>query len=321
MNAPEYRRDPVTGRWVILAPQRAERPIDPFGDAVHCPFCPGHERQTPPELFAIRPAGSNPDDPDWTVRVIPNRYPAVQNDVTPDGDFEDRWPGYGRHELVIECREHHLPPGDDFPNTDVLTVWQQRLTILAADPRLVAATIFKNCGAEAGASLEHPHSQIIATPFVPPVLNEEWVGSRESYEVHRRCLFCVLLDQSPTILENSSFRAIPAPAPRFAYETWILPRHHESRFESCTDLVALASLLLTLGQALSQTIPDLGFNLILHSAPLRTPETSYFHWHLELLPRTSKAAGFEWGAGIPITVVTPEAAAATLSAKIKAMSS
>ena len=334
-NTPEYRRDPVTGRWVLIAPERAARPLALSHVKPHdrrdterdrCPFCEGREENTPLERFAIRAPGSVANGPGWQLRVVPNKFPAVRPlaNTDPIGrGLLESVPGHGEHELVIPCSRHESNPVR-LTNAEfavMLCAYRERLLALAADSRLAYATIFQNVGAEAGASLAHLHAQILATPFVPDGVAQELEGSKNHFARAGRCVFCDLLSHESRaaerlVLETPNFVALLPFAGRFAYETWVLPRTHESRYEALTDELALelAEVLRIVLSKLDAVLDEPAYNYFLHTAPLRSPELPHYHWHLEIIPRTARAAGFEWGSGCFINTVAPERAAAELRA-------
>ncbi|MDY3556742.1 hypothetical protein R5W24_005912 [Gemmata sp. JC717] len=331
---PQLRRDPVTGRWVLIAPQRAQRPINLPGHApTHrtngerhpCPFCPGQEADTPNEVYAVRDAGTAPDGPGWHLRIVPNMYPAVRPDVGPPApaaaDLFVTAPAFGTAEVLIDCAQHYDDPTQlsDKQFADVFRAYRARMTALAADPRLAHVSVFKNVGAEAGASLGHLHSQMIATPVVPELMRTELDGAEGHYARTGRCVFCTLVrdelaDGSRVVARSERFVIATAFAPRFAYEMWLLPVAHESRYEALTDAGAdeLAALLKRALVALDRVQNAPAYNWFLHTSPLRTGELPHYHWHLEVLPRTARPAGLEWGFGCHITTVAPEQAAAEL---------
>lgn len=331
---PEFRRDPVTGRWVIVAPERSLRPMglkgaEPAhrtnGEQTICPFCPGQEEYTPHEVIAYREPGTERDGPGWRLRVVPNKFPAVRPidgaaGHKPGGLFE-RFPGAGWHEVVIETPEHVSSPAklSDKQFRDMFRACQARLIALADDPALCYASVFKNVGAEAGASLGHTHSQIVATPIVPEIIRLELVGADDYYAAHRRCVFCDIVEQERAhgvrvVGETENVVAIAPFAPRFAYEVWVLPRGHASRYESATEplLDELAALMKRVVKGLDRVLASPAYNWFLHTAPLRSAELPHYHWHFEIIPRTARPAGFEWGTGCFVTAVTPERAAAEL---------
>lgn len=333
---PEYRRDPVTGRWVVIAPERSQRPLalshtlpharwDAERDA--CPFCEGREDRTPPEVYAVRRPGTRPDDPGWRLRVIPNRFPAVRptavgNPATGSELFQAR-PGVGVHELVVECPEHRSNPVtlSDADAREVFLAYRARVAALSADPRFAYVTVFKNVGAEAGASLAHLHSQIVATPMVPDAVRLELDGSAGYHRRHGRCVFCDVLRAElasgvRVVAETEHLVAVAAYAGRFAYEVWVLPREHDSRYEAIPDELTdeLGRLTRDLFARYDSVLGLPAYNYYLHTGPAREPNLPHYHWHLELTPRTARPAGFEWGAGCFINAVPPERAAAELRA-------
>src|SRR5438128_2716409 len=198
---PELRRDPVVGRWVIVAPERADRPhallrsqTDP-DDEDGCPFCPGNEPMTPPELLARRAAGTEPNRPGWTLRVVPNRFPALRTEermTRSATGLYDAMAGVGAHEVIVETAEHRRPMPQQTAEQieQVLRAAQERMLDLSRDVRLRSAIFFKNSGLAAGATLSHPHSQLLALPVVPLELQQELSGARRHFEEKERCIFC-----------------------------------------------------------------------------------------------------------------------------------
>jgi UDPglucose--hexose-1-phosphate uridylyltransferase len=230
-------------------------------------------------------------------------------------------PGFGRSEIVIECSEHVSAPTDltDEQFAAVFRAYRDRTLALADDSQLAYAAIFKNVGAEAGASLGHTHSQIVATPVIPELVETEMAGGREFLARTGRCVFCDLVGReiasgARVVLRSEHFLVVTAFAPRFACELWILPIEHSSRFETMTERLALelAGVLKRALAALDIVQAEPAYNWYLHTAPLRSGELPYYHWHLEILPRTARPAGLEWGYGCFITTVAPETAAAEL---------
>jgi UDPglucose--hexose-1-phosphate uridylyltransferase len=326
---PELRKDPVVGRWVIISTERARRPTDfqrepvrPRGET--CVFCPGNEDKTPPEILAGRPSDSAPNGPGWTYRVVPNKFPAlrIEGDLEPTGEgLFDRMNGVGAHEVVIETPDHRasLATMPVEAIAEVLCAFRERLLDLKKDPRFEYVLVFKNHGEAAGASLEHPHSQLIATPITPIMVTEELEGSLRYWEMKERCVWCDIVRQERrggqrVILEEGGFVALAPFAPRFPFETWILPTQHRAAFEESDvdELRGLAALLGAFMRRLSDTLTQPPFNFTLHTAPLRTDALDYFHWHLEIIPKLANVAGFEWGSGFFINPMPPENAAAAL---------
>jgi UDPglucose--hexose-1-phosphate uridylyltransferase len=330
---PELRRDPIVGRWVIISTERARRPSDFPAPRWRrrggpCAFCAGQEARTPDEVWALRPGGSEPNRPGWTVRVVPNKFPAlrIEGELERTGEgLYDRMSGVGAHEVVIESPEHdaaieRLPV---WHLAEVLRAYRERSRDLAKDPRLEYVMVFKNHGEPAGASLEHAHSQLIATPIVPIMVEEELAGALQHFRIKQRCIWCDIVrqerrDRVRVVHEEGGFVALSPFAPRFPFETWILPVTHRSSFEDSPveELTPLATLLSRVLRALSRYLGDPPYNFMLHSAPLRTPSLDHFHWHLEITPTLTRVAGFEWGTGFFINPTPPEEAAQYLRGEV-----
>jgi UDPglucose--hexose-1-phosphate uridylyltransferase len=336
---PEFRRDPVSGRWAVIAPQRSHRPkmledTEPRhrqnGEQKACPFCPGLEHETPDEVLAYRIAGSPPNGPGWHLRVIPNKFPAVRPDLS--GSFHTTTarefltaPGLGHAEVVIECPQHFCDPTQlsDGQFSAVFRAYRDRICTLAHEQHMVYAAVFKNVGAEAGASLGHTHSQIIATPFVPQSIEIERAGAAAYYSRTAECVFCAIVhrefqDHERVIARSENFLVIAAFAPRFDYEFWLLPIHHASRYETISETACLelAQLMKQMLSALNEVLEQPAYNWFLHTSPLRSPELPDYHWHIEVLPRTARPAGLEWGFGCFIASVSPEQSARELRAAL-----
>ena len=320
---PELRKDPVVDRWVIIAPERAERPNallrnvpDQGGET--CPFCPGNERMTPPEVMARRIGSS------WTLRVVPNRYPALRTEIQMSragyGLF-DQMAGVGAHEVVIESSDHRATlssvPVEQVE--EVLLAWQERIIDLSRDVRLRCMLAFKNHGAPAGATLSHAHSQLIALPFVPAEVESEMRCARRHFQSKERCVFCDVLAQElrereRIVYQNEGMVALSPWAARTPFETWLLPRAHRSRFESASgqELATAADALRTMLRKIDVALEKPAFNLYLHTMPMREPESDFYHWHLTLKPVLTQQAGFEWASGCTINPTPPEEAASFL---------
>jgi UDPglucose--hexose-1-phosphate uridylyltransferase len=327
---PELRRDPLTGRWVIISTDRRKRPNDFRLERAtllgkdQCPFCPGRESLTPPEILAYRSDGSAANTPGWDVRVVPNKFPALQVEGTLDRAGEgmfDRMSGIGAHEVIIETPHHGrtLAAMSEEEIVRVLWVYRERMLDLKRDFRLKYVLVFKNHGAAAGATLEHTHSQLIALPIVPSLVRLELDGARRHFEVKERCVFCdivrqELADGRRVILENADIIALAPYAPRFAFETWLLPKRHGARIEEAPrhQYEGLASILKSVLQRMDRALELPPYNLIVHSSPFSETTDDYFHWHIEVMPTLTRVAGFEWGTGFYINPSSPEEAAEVL---------
>jgi UDPglucose--hexose-1-phosphate uridylyltransferase len=328
---PELRKDPVVDRWVIIAPERADRPqawlrragggrpaLDEDDDPSHCPFCPGNESMTPPEVHAQR------EGTRWKVRVVPNRYPALRTEIPLSGRARgifDQRSGTGAHEVIIETPQHGLTLGElsQADLAGVLAAWQVRIRDLARDERLRCALLFKNSGVAAGATLSHAHSQLVALPLVPPELRQELEGAREHYGRKERCVYCDVIAQEleakeRLVHESERFVALAPWASCSPFETWILPRAHQSGFENAqpADLAALAQELRSLLRKIDVALEQPALNFFLHSAPLREAALPWYHWHLTVKPVVASVGGFEWGSGSFINPTPPEEAASFL---------
>lgn len=326
---PELRRDPITGEWVIVASERAKRPSDfashspgrDSQDQKNCPFCSGNEAMTPPEIMAFRHPGSQRNGSGWWVRVVPNKFPAlgIEGDLNKTGRGMYDWMnGVGAHEVIVETPEHDKKLGflDDRQIEDVLWAYRARYLDLKKDPRLKYILIFRNYGRVAGASLSHPHSQLVATPVTPGIVSAELQGARRYTEYRDRCVFCDILRQEQeegvrVIAENDHFLVISPYAARTPFETWLLPKRHSPSFAaiSAEEQSAFASILGDTLRRIHYCLDDPPYNFNIHTAPCDEDESVDFHWHLSISPRLTIAAGFEMGTGIYINVTPPEQAA------------
>jgi UDPglucose--hexose-1-phosphate uridylyltransferase len=325
---PELRKDPITGRWVIISTDRSKRPSDfsreraGIKSASFCPFCPGNESKTPPEILAYRTGETaRSDSANWNLRVVPNKFPALRIegdlDRQADGMF-DKMNGIGAHEVIIET-PNHMETLATMPVKrveDVLWAFRDRILDLKQDRRFKYIMVFKNHGEAAGASLDHPHSQLIALPILPKQVVEELEGAKRYFSNKERCIFCDIIRQESEsrvriAAENQDFITLSPYAPRYPFETWILPRRHESAFENSPSTLYenLAKMLrLVLNKAI-QVLDDPAYNFVLHTSPIQENTNDYYHWHLEIIPKLTKTAGFEWGTGFYINPTPPEEAA------------
>lgn len=332
---PELRKDPIIGRWVIIATERAKRP-DQFASSAEegpaekpCPFCAGSESQTPPEIYAIRPRNTLPNKPGWDLRAVPSIAPFLRI----EGDLErrgkglyDLMNGIGAHEIVIETNQHIANMADlsEEQIAKIITCYIDRIVDLEKDKRFKYVLVFKNYGWIAGAGrIKHSRSQMIATPVNPKRVKEELVGARHYYDYHERCVFCDLIKQEleskdRLILDIDGFIAITPFAARFPFEVWILPKKHSCDFTSLdmsmrNDLGRIIKKVLA---KLKKGLNDPPYNYVLHTAPFRREKIGYwrsidydYHWHIEIMPRLTRVAGFEWGTGFYICPLPPEDAA------------
>lgn len=328
----DLRKDPIVGRWVIIAPERHKRPHDNTtvqynGNPENCPFCAGNESQTPKEIMAYRKPGSQPNQPGWWLRVIPNKYPALK----PEDDYERNTRGMfasitgkGHHEVIIETPEHDhsLSKMSTHEISEILWAYRDRILNLQEHKEIRYIILFKNSGREAGASLEHPHSQLIGLPVVPKRVQEEIDSAFDYFRLHDSCVFCDYIAEERAgkeriIYENETICCLAPYASRFPYEIWVLPKHHQSAFEQITrkELEDLAEAINQLFQKIDTKLQTPAYNLMLHTAPAYQSDLykPYYHWHIEIIPRLSNApGGFEWGTGFYINTVSPEKAAQTL---------
>ncbi len=343
------RRDPLSGAWTVIAPRRGARPHDAahhdtavadardtdnaapaataataalpapaatpapaaHATAADCPFCEGHEGLTPPELDALRPAGGAPDTPGWTVRVVPNKFPVFE----------------GGHEVVVHSPRHDLPlyaqPLAEV--TAVVTMYQRRIAALCAGGA-AAVTVILNHGRAAGASLAHPHSQIFATPIVPPVLTDELEQFARYQVKYGRCLLCdmmaAIVDEGSRLVFDEPLVAWSPDASRWPYELRLAPRAHQADALGADPGVVAAAFKRALS-AVAAATADAPLNAWLHTVPCGAPKGGDgppFHWHIEIAPRLTTAAGFELGTGISVDPVDPRDAAARLRERLPASS-
>ena len=328
----DLRKDPVSGRWVIIATDRLLRPHD-VEETKHrtsspqsCPLCPGNEHMTPPEIWRWAEA-----DGKWSVRVIPNKFPVlrVEGELVRRGEgMFDHMSGIGAHEVIVDTPEHEFNPEkyDGNQAFRVLSTYKRRLLDLKNDIRLRYGLIFKNVGAEAGASLTHPHSQLIAMPIIPKHVKEELNNCRHYFELKERCLFCDIIHEEiekakRIIMETEHYIAWTPYASRFPFETWIMPKKHNACY-TCVEegeLEDLGTLLHQVIRSINRLLSSAPFNYVFHTRPFRLSqrhqETTLdqdYHWHIEIIPRLTKIAGFEWGTGFYINPTPPEEAARSL---------
>jgi len=323
------RRDITTQDWVLIAPHRGDRPHDhalvrdAHPVAAHdpsCPFCPGNEALTPPEVFRI-PEDSN----GWAVRVVPNKFGVL----TLEGPLQDRedgslfreMTGVGVHEVIVETPLHNGGLGVMAAAEIelVLRTYQARYQVLRADPRVACILIFKNNGERAGTSLVHPHSQLVALPVVPMQLRQKVAVAKQYFDDQGRCLYCDLVQAEVEagvrlVWISEPFVVFHPFASHAPFETWIAPTQHQPSFghASREELATLARVLKKTLQALADALGAPDFNLILHMAPIADETRPYYLWHLQIIPRVTTIAGFELGSGMAISTMRPEETAAIM---------
>ncbi|MFZ5950929.1 MAG: galactose-1-phosphate uridylyltransferase [Candidatus Rifleibacteriota bacterium] len=326
---PQLRKDPVLKQWVIISPERGKRPSDfqkieeAPDDPKTCPFCEGNEHLTPGETLAFRTSGTAANSKGWWVRIVPDRSPIL----APEGDsgregigMFDAMNSIGVHEVVVETPSHNI--GLQNANLEqvreVIWAYKQRLLEIKKNPRFKHFMIVKNSG-KGVSSFSHSHSHIVATPIIPKRIEEELEGAREYYHYHDRCLFCDIIKQetkeaSRVVYEDDQFIVFCPFAARFPFEMEITPKHHTSSFELIENHMvgSLAKALQTALIKMQSLLPGQPFNFVIHTSPCSDSYKDFYHWHIEIIPKLTKIAGFEWGSGFYINPTPPEDAAKML---------
>jgi UDPglucose--hexose-1-phosphate uridylyltransferase len=341
MSYNELRKDYLLDRWVVIATERSRRPIDfvkPKLEAAKtatCPLCPGNENMTPPAVMLYQKEENGEikrsQDPltgertrNWLVRVIPNLYPAFSPPKQPEDiarivKREFLLDAIGHHEVIIESPNHDEDPADaELPQLElVIKVYIDRVRELNTKPYVKNVSIFRNHGLEAGASLSHAHSQIIATPTVPTTIREEQKASQAFYDDHDKCIFCDIIEgeaKGPRLVSDEEDFVVLAPyASINPMEFWIFPKKHAANILNLTanEVSEFAKTLKTTLKALKTLVNDPPYNYGFHLALNPEAQDSY-HWHLEVYPKLATWAGFEKSTGTYINTVTPETAAESL---------
>ncbi len=328
---PELRQDPITGNWTVIATDRAKRPEnfsktekEEVSSNTACPFCYGNERMTPPEVMAYRPTDTEPDTEGWKIRVVPNKFPAFvpqSQPATNTTGIYNTISAAGAHEVIINSPDHErsLAELSNKELVNIISAYKDRYMQLKKDALIKYIMIIVNHGKKAGASLEHPHAQLFASPIIPANVSNELSGSQNYYQENGRCIFCDIIREEwgtklRVILDTKHFLVFCPFASRSPFETWIIPKKHNSHFESVSpqEINNLASVIrLTLAK-LKDGLNDPAYNYYIHTSPCHSGPLAYYHWHLEIRPKLSIPAGFEIGSGIMINIVRPEDAAAFL---------
>jgi len=323
----ELRLNRATKEWIIVATERAKRPhqflvksgkekLPPYEPT--CPFCPGNEKKTPPEAYALRDKDTFPDQPGWRIRVVTNKYPALDPEkkirkIT--GKFFRTTSGVGKHEVIIETPQHNksIATMSLKQVEEVCLVYLRRYLTLEEDKRLKLIIIFRNHGVTAGTSLRHPHSQVIALPLVPASIRHLLEEAMRYYDDHGSCVFCDMMEEELAakkriILKNERFVVFHPFASRTPFETWIVPKKHNASFGNISEdeVKSMAMVLKHVLRKLYDKLGDPDFNLIIRTAPIKDAFEDYYHWYIQILPRLSTPAGFELGSGVYINSSLPE---------------
>lgn len=323
---PELRQNFFTKEWVIIATERARRPEElathrPAQTAPSfvegCPFCTGNESKTAAEILRYPKNASEP----WAVRVIPNKFAALSSEVQPTRSLQDVWrriDGFGFHEVIIEGSDHSLCMAllPDSHVANILRIYKERYNLLSMDRRVNHVTIFKNHGADAGASLQHPHSQLIATPVIPSQVRHRLHEALAYYDDHGRCIFCHMVqremeERTRIVQESEHFVAMEMFASATPFATHIYPLRHMASFgdTSTAEIADLAYILRSLLAKIYVGLENPDLNFIIRSGPSDYASARHFHWYISVIPRLTRMAGFELGSGMFINTVLPEAAA------------
>ena len=331
----EIRKTYDRDTWVIIAADRRKRPTDfisknhkCISPASECPFCPGNEKMTPPEVLAFRKKGTLPDTPGWWIRCIENKFPALKLQKNHSGlsydDFYQTMEGFGKHEVIIETPEHDKHPAT-LPVSqveEILRAYVERYKTLSQMKNIRYVLIFRNHKKEAGASLSHPHSQIIAMPILPKIVKEELIFSKRFYNKKGKCLYDYIISMELTkneriIYETKDFIVFSPFASRYPFETWIIPKRHEPSFGNIREdeRKSLASVLKNILHRYNKILADPPYNFYIHSSPCDSKKYPFYHWHLEITPRLTTEAGFERGSSFYINPMLPEDATKLLTEK------
>jgi len=321
---PEMRKNPFTGNYVIIAPERANRPNIHEETSLQkaCPFCPGNENLTPLETLAFYDKNTK----NWNLRVVKNKFPSVDKSKSFEeisrNKLEIHSYASGEAEVIVETPFHdkkmHMYSQEEAER--VVEAYKQRYISISRDKNIKYICIFKNSGKKAGASISHSHSQIIAIPVVPSVVNHEMAYAHKYFEEKNSCIYCDMvkneqLNKTRIISENETFISFVPYYASFPYEIMILPKKHDCRFETISpqEISGFAKTLVEVLKKLDKTIEELAYNFFIHTSPLGACPENYYHWHVELVPKTYTGAGFEMGTGIFVNVYSPEENASFLN--------
>lgn len=324
----ELRKDAVSGEWVLVATDRSKR-LGEFNEHKRkklqpqssCPFEDTRINGEDPLLWYSHPESGMKDSLDeWFVQVIANKYPAVMPHVdrtcavmSDKGPYE-RMDGVGYHEIIV-TRPHERSLGSMTIDEASLVIraYRERFATLKKDPCVAYILVFHNDGEEAGASISHPHSQLIAFPIIPPDVARSIRGSTEFYNAHGACIHCRMIaweleDGERIVFENEKFIVIAPYASRVSFEIRIYPREHAPHFDLMPELqldLFAQALTVTL-KKLQDALGDPAYNFFIHTAPTNQHDGEFYHWHTEILPKTAVPAGLELGTGVDVVTVAPE---------------
>ncbi|MDD3149663.1 MAG: galactose-1-phosphate uridylyltransferase [Candidatus Gastranaerophilales bacterium] len=320
---PEFRKNIITEEWASIATERAKRPEAHIisGDEVlgiehnsNCPFCYGNELLTPLEISSVRNNDSKPNTEGWQIRVVPNKFPAFDKNGKFDKNEKNTY-AYGEAEVIIDS-PHHCQPPSLFEIEQIellLKAYKERYDFHKQNKKLNYVLIFRNNGKSAGASLPHPHSQLIATPVVPPTVKKEMNGAEKFFNENEKCVFCHLIEEEikenkRIIAQNDDFIAFCPFASFYSFETWIIPKFHSANFEVITEsqLKNFAKIYKITMFKLHKGFNNPPYNYYIHTSPLQENCDKFYHWHMEIIPKFTFPAGFELGTGIFINSSVPE---------------
>ncbi|MBI1983430.1 MAG: galactose-1-phosphate uridylyltransferase [Acidobacteria bacterium] len=318
---PELRYNVITRDWVIIATERAKRPdqfvkkqekkaVPPF--VANCPFCPGNEKMTPPETYVV------PDSKTWQLRVTPNKFAALAYEGERRRSVQGirrTVSGVGIHEVIVETPDHSKAMAllSDGEMEIIIQAYLHRFKAASSDPRVEQVTIFKNHGDTAGTSLEHPHSQLIATPVITTQLRDRLFSALQHFDEYGECIFCRVMEQelgdgARIVLETAHFVSIIPFAAPTPFSMLIMPRRHMACFDEMNNAESadLARILRVTLAKLYYGLENPDFNYVIRTAPPEDRGVKYYHWYVSIIPRLTKMAGFELGSGMFINVSLPE---------------
>jgi len=324
----ELRQDLVSGDWILIAPERASRPEiakkrnnnKTILPKTKCPFENPSKYGNQPPLLVYQ----NRANTDWFLQVIPNKYPAVERSsrdlIRKIGPYQMR-AGIGSHEVII-LRDHdkHISQYSKEEFQKLFSAYQDRYKSLAGQKFVEYISIFHNYGEKAGASISHPHSQILALSVVPPDVGRSIYGSKNYFHQYKKCIHCLMIEhelktKERIIFENKNAVVFAPYASHSNFETRIFPKRHEASFERVPqgELLGIAEAFSEALKRMYRNLSDPSFNFFLHTAPaVEKINYSHYHWHFEIVPKTTIFGGFDIGTGIDILTVTPEEAAKIL---------